>query len=118
MDYPKNHRENLALRKEMLLKAREDLVYREKCRALFFKDPLYAFNLFYWTFDVRKKPNHHIPFCTYEFQDEIILDLVDAIKTATAKLPKDRLIEKSRDMGVSWICILVFEYLWLQPDGG
>ena len=118
MDYPKSHKDNLIYRRELLLRAKDDAVYREKVRALAYKDPLFWFNTFAWTLDVRKKPNHHIPFCTYEFQDEIILDLVDAIKSATTKLPKDRLIEKSRDMGVSWIAILVFEYLWLQPDGG
>ncbi len=118
MDYPKEHKDNLALRREILLKAKTDPVYREKTRALVFKDPLFFFNIFAWTFDVRKKPNHHIPFTTYEFQDEIILDLVEAIKSATSLNPQDRLIEKSRDMGVSWVCILVFEYLWLQPDGG
>lgn len=118
MTYPKEHKDNLAWRREVLLRCKEDLVYREKCRALFFKDPLYAFNCFYWTFDVRKKPNHHIPFCTYDYQDVVILDLVEAIKTSTTMNPQDRLIEKSRDMGVSWIVILVFEYLWLQPEGG
>ena len=118
MDYPKEHKDNLVLRREILLKAKTDPIYREKTRALVFKDPLFFFNVFAWTFDVRKKPNHHIPFCTYPFQDEIILDLVGAIKEATSLNPQDRLIEKSRDMGVSWICILVFEYLWLQPDGG
>ena len=79
MDYPKIHKENLAWRREVLLRAKEDFVYREKLKALFFKDPLFAFNGFFWTFDVRKKPNHHIPFCTYDFQDEVILDLVQAI---------------------------------------
>ena len=118
MDYPKSYKDNLAWRREMLIRAKDDLTYREKIRALFFKDPLFAFNGFFWTFDVRKKPNHHIPFCTYEFQDEVILDLADAIKNADGNNPQDRLIEKSRDMGISWITILVFEYLWLNPGGG
>lgn len=116
--YPKEYRENLAWRRETLLKAKNDVVYREKCKRLFFEDPLYAFNCYYWTFDLRKKPNHHIPFCTYDFQDEVILDLVDAIKKSSGSNPQDRLIEKSRDMGVSWIVILVFEFLWLSPGGG
>lgn len=118
MNYPKEYKDNLVWRRETLLRAKTDLTFREKCKALFFKDPLYAFNCFYWTFDLRKKPNHHIPFVTYPYQDIVILDLVDAIRTARADNPQDRLIEKSRDMGVSWIVILVFEYLWLEPSGG
>lgn len=116
--YPKDYRENLAWRRETLLRAKDDLSYREKCKTLFFQDPLYAFNCFFWTFDVRKKPNHHIPFCTYDFQDVVILDLVNSIKTSSGTNSQDRLIEKSRDMGVSWIVILVFELLWLNPSGG
>ena len=118
MDYPKNHIENLAWRRETLIRAKNDLSYREKCKALFFKDPLFAFNCFFWTLDVRKKPEHHIPFCTYDYQDDVILDLVDAIRTAGAANAQDRIIEKSRDMGISWLVILVFEFLWLDPVGG
>ncbi len=118
MDYPKDYKDNLALRREILSKARTDLVYREKTKALVFKDPLFFFNVFAWTFDLRKKPDHHIPFCTYDYQDEIILDIVHAIQTATGSNPQDRVVEKSRDMGMSWLIILIFEYLWLNPSGG
>jgi hypothetical protein len=118
IQYPKSYKDNLAWRRETLVKARDDLSYREKCRALFFQDPLYAFNCFFWTLDVRKKPEHHLPFMTYDYQDEVILDLVSAIRTAGGNNAQDRLIEKSRDMGISWLVILTFEYLWLNPSGG
>lgn len=102
----------------MLEQASEDPTYREKLRELFHRDVLFAFNGFFYTLDVRKRPQHHQPFCTYEFQDIVILDLVKAIKEGTAAKPMDRFLEKSRDMGVSWILITIFVWFWLNPQGG
>ena len=56
---------------------------------------------------------HHQPFCTYEFQDLAIKFLIEGIVQGD-----DRLIEKARDMGVSWIVIGIFVWLWLNPKGG
>ncbi len=111
--YPKEHRENLEWRYKILLKAKEDREYRIAVRELFFRDPLFAFNAFFYTFDPRKRPFHHQPFCTYEFQDETILALVKQINAG-----EDIVLEKSRDMGCSWMIILVFLWFWLNPSGG
>jgi hypothetical protein len=111
--FPKEPRENLAWRREMLLRAKRDLTYRAKLKELFHRDPLFAFNAFFFTLDVRKRPLHHQPFCTYPYQDEVILELVKAINEK-----EDLPIEKSRDMGASWLVILVFLWFWLDPRGG
>ena len=111
--YPKDYRGNLAWRRKMLLKAKLDPGYKEKLRLLFFEDPIFAFNGFFMTLDVRRRPYHHQPFCTYPFQDEVILELVRSINEG-----QDIVLEKSRDMGVSWMVILVFEWFWLNPMGG
>ena len=115
MDYPKDHRENLEWRREILLKCTDDLVYREKVKELFFRDPLFAFNAFFYTLDVRVKPYAVLPFCTYDYQDDTILQLTEIIRTATALKTKDLLWEKSRDMGATWIILLTFEWFWLDP---
>jgi hypothetical protein len=111
--YPKDHRENLEWRFEILAKAKQDLTYRMTVKELFHRDPLFAFNAFFYTFDPRKRPFHHQPFCTYEFQDETILALVEQINKG-----EDLILEKSRDMGCSWMIILVFLWFWLDPRGG
>lgn len=73
------------------------------------QSPLDWFNIFAWTFDPRLTPEkQHTPFITYEFQDEFILDLVDAIENG-----HDVLNEKSRDMGATWMVLGVFVWGWL-----
>jgi hypothetical protein len=45
------------------------------------------------------------------FQREAILDLAKAIE-----IGEDRLVEKTRDMGASWIVLYVFIWFWLFHD--
>lgn len=111
--FPKDYRENLIERRALLIKAKKDPLFREKAKTLFFRDPLFAFNMFFFTLDPRRRPLQHQPFCTYPYQDEVILSLVEHIQTG-----KDVVGEKSRDMGWSWMVILVFEWFWLNPTGG
>lgn len=70
------------------------------------RDIIYWVNLFVATYDPRKNPST-IPFITYPYEDKLLLDLVDAITNQ-----KDILIEKSRDMGVSWCVLLAFTWFW------
>jgi hypothetical protein len=74
--------------------------------------PLYAFNTYFWTYDPRAKP-YHLPFITYDFQDEFILTLADHLERG-----EDLLVDKSRDMGVSWIVVSGFFYFWLRNTPG
>jgi hypothetical protein len=52
------------------------------------------------------------PFVLYPFQAETVLRLNEAIETG-----QDILIEKSRDMGLSWLVCGVFVYRWLYHPG-
>ena len=71
------------------------------------RDPLFWVNSFVWTYDPRLKQSV-VPFVTYaSYQDETILAIVDSIESGG-----DVLIEKSRDMGASWLCLLVFTWYW------
>jgi len=111
---PKTYRENLAWRRQILTKARRDLVFRAKVKELFHRDIIFAFNAFFYTLDVRRRPQHHQPFCTYSYQEEkVLLPLVARINEGV-----DCPIEKSRDMGASWLVILTFLWFWLDPEGG
>lgn len=112
-EYPKTYNENLAWRRGVLIRAKEDAKYRRKTKELFFRDVLFAFNTFFYTLDVRKRPFHHQPFCTYDYQDVVILQIKAHIERG-----QDLALEKSRDMGVSWMVILVYLWFWLDPKGG
>ncbi len=110
---PKTYRENLEARHQILERARYDKAYREEVRELFFRDPIFAFNAFFFTLDVRRRPQHHQPFCTYPYQDLAILDITNAILNK-----EDLVIEKSRDMGCSWLVLMCYFWIWLNPQGG
>jgi len=111
--YPKGYEENIAWRVAILRRVQVDKDYRAMVRALFFKDFIFALNAFYYTLDVRTRPRHNQPFCTYPFQDQVALQIIDHITRG-----EDLAIEKSRDMGMSWLVLLVFHWMWLNPDGG
>jgi len=111
--FPKKYHSNMAWRRNLLAKCATDLSFRKKVKEYFFRDPLFAFNAFFYTYDVRKRPLHQQPYCTYPHQDEHILGLIEAINKGY-----DFLTEKSRDMGVTWDVIGVFVWFWLNPIGG
>ncbi len=68
---------------------------------------------FGWTFDPRPQSNpNHLPFLLFEYQKDLIKWMIDAIDNG-----HDGLIEKSRDMGVTWITVWVFLWYWLFKDG-
>jgi hypothetical protein len=66
---------------------------------------------FGWTFNPRQAP-FHMPFVLFEYQRDSIRWMVDHIDNGT-----DGLIEKSRDMGATWLVIWVFFWYWLFRDG-
>jgi len=111
--FPKTLRENLEWRQGILSKARSDPLFQAKTKEMFFRDPLFAFNAFFYTYDPRKRPFHNQPFCTYPYEDEFILELRRAIDSQ-----EDVLVEKSRDMGVTWTVLGMFLWFWLNPKGG
>lgn len=53
----------------------------------------------------------HVPFVTWEIQDQHILRLQEAIDTGF-----DLLTDKSRDMGSTWDHVCVFHHQWLFRD--
>jgi len=75
------------------------------------EDPLYYVNTYGYTYDprlVEKNRSPVTPFDTYTaFQDQMLIDVLSHISTG-----QDMIMLKSRDMGVSWICVLAIEWLW------
>jgi hypothetical protein len=75
-------------------------------------DPIFFANGFCCTYDPRRPLFSKLPFILYEeFQDEAIMDFLRAIND------HDMLVEKSRDMGASWICIFSAFWAWRFRKG-
>jgi len=69
-------------------------------------------NNFLFTFNPKLQP-HHFPFITFAFQDRAIEWTVDHVING-----EDGMIEKSREMGVSWLVFCaVTLWFWLFRDG-
>lgn len=102
---------NLQDRVLMLRKASEEPRYQELLLEACRRDILFWFESFCWTFDPRRTPSE-VPFKLYPFQRWFVKELYQAIADQY-----DIGIEKSRDMGVSWLVILTFQYCWLFHPG-
>jgi hypothetical protein len=79
---------------------------RQRCQ----KDMLYWFNRYAVTFDPRlgfDEGGGVLPFKLYPFQEQTLLKLQQHIHKGS-----DVLIEKSRDMGLSWLLALAFQWYW------
>jgi hypothetical protein len=71
-------------------------------------DILFWINIFGYQYDPRRAKGKVGPFCTWPFQDDAALAVLGAVEDQA-----DLLIEKSRDMGASWLCLYVMAWLWL-----
>lgn len=117
---PKSLRYNLEYRRAALEYGRASTENAEALWSACARDPLFWLNTFVWTYDPRPavpdSPRRHlntavVPFITWRFQDDAFLSILDAIA-----IGYDLLIEKSRDMGASWLSILAFLYRWWFID--
>ncbi len=87
--------------------ARLQAVLLEQCK----DDITFWFNTFCYTFNPRVDPGT-MPFNLYPFQEWMVKECYRAIDEQ-----EDLLIEKSRDMGASWVIALMFQYCWLFRPG-
>ena len=119
---PKKPIANILWREKLLRKAENDTGLQKELINISTESVLAWINTFVWTFhakDIDDKTftevpaiQAHNPMITWEIQDELITALEFAILTG-----EDILITKSRQMGASWICITVFDKVFLfRPD--
>ncbi|MCP4902977.1 MAG: hypothetical protein GY906_38935 [bacterium] len=115
MRVPRDIPGNLRYRKKILDAAFADPEIAKELWIACKRSLLFFVNTFVWTFDPRNtqgfgKEHPQIPFCSYPFQDETLWTLQHAIGN------EDVGIEKSRDMGASWMCLLAFDHRWRFTD--
>lgn len=107
---PTNVIDNLRMREVLieggLRSAHDAETLRYMCEA----DPLFWINGFVWTYDPRLADSGEeptVPFITYPFQNPNFLEIHRSIGR------NDLVIEKSRDMGASWLILLAFLHRFL-----
>lgn len=77
------------------------------------EDCVFFIDNYLMTYDPRPESYpHDLDFVTYEFQRELVKELIDAINNGT-----ELFIEKSRDMGASWTVVAVILHCWLFMPG-
>lgn len=118
---------NLRLRVKVLRAAQRDIFIRTALREMCKRDFVFFVNLFIWQYNPLKKDGLEAgPFIMWDCQLRAVLkqpgvpwpgededDLNDCGILESIENGHSLLIEKSRDMGISWLCLLVFLWLFL-----
>jgi hypothetical protein len=100
----KTRRGNIAYRLRLLEKAQNNAPFQQELWQMCRRDMLFWVNLFVYTFDPRLIPKSTVvPFITYMFQDVTLDQISNAID-----IGQDQGSEKSRDMGASWMYLIVY----------
>lgn len=108
---PRDPLENLHYRRRITELAAEDDELKAELLGASSEDLLFWINTFVWTYSPKDRAGCPVvPFVTWDYQDEAFEKMQAAIGV------QDILIEKSRDMGASWMCALVFLWRWLFRD--
>ena len=110
---PKDVKKNLRFRQKILAATAHDFEAQHELWVACARSPIFFVNTFGWTYDPRK-PDSRIPFITWDFQDRAILEMNAEIDDSAkvGAFSRNVLIEKSRDMGASWLMLLVFQWRW------
>jgi hypothetical protein len=75
------------------------------------EDPITFINLFGLVYEPRLPESPDVPFFLFPYQEEVIYKMLEAeIKG------QDLLIEKTRDMGVTWTLVWYYIWRWLTKD--
>ena len=103
---PKTLKENLEFRRKICASATDIEVQRQLWTACK-RDVLFFINTFCWLYEPRNSrlrgtTSNVIPFITYEFQDNALLQMNEALGV------QDIGIEKSRDLGATWMFLTLF----------
>lgn len=104
---PVDYKANLIFRAEIIRDSANDQELQEILWNLCDKDICSFFDLFLWTYNPRKTPKDR-PFILFPFQRRFVISLSNDITNGN-----DCLVEKSRDMGLTWMILGVFLYRWL-----
>jgi len=107
---PRDAAENVEYRKRLLERARGDRDFQRGVVQMCREDILFYINSFVWQFNPKKEPNERVgPFVTWRCQEKLLLG--DPGIIWCMKHNRSAVIEKSRDMGISWLFLIFQDYL-------
>jgi len=116
---PKDPIKNILWRMELLKRAEKDRGFQVELYTAASQSLLFFVNTFVWTYCLFRvdskgnryqvRPNEaHLPFVTWEIQDEHLTEIEKAID-----IGYDLLTDKSRDMGATWDHVVAIYKKWL-----
>ena len=118
LEVPKHVDENIEWRAKLLINAENDPILQRDLMAACNESLLFWINAFCWTFhqfdtdpDTGRRMEAvrpHSPFITWEVQDDTCNVFEEHLKKS-----EDILVDKSRDMGASWLCVDFIHWEWL-----
>ena len=119
VEVPKHYEANLRFRSEVMRDAVQSLAMQDQLRLLCSQSILLWLNLFGWTYRQNIIADDGVqrslvdgrlnwwPFITWPCQDDAAQIMVEAVQEG-----RNVLIDKSRDMGATWLFIAVFHWFW------
>ncbi len=110
---PKDVRANLLWRRELCRWGGEDERAADQLMEMCRRDVVFFANAFCWLNEPRpnKGQPSYLPCVTYPYQDEALREVDACIGV------EDLVVEKSRDMGASWLILIAFVRRWLFEQG-
>ena len=108
---PQDTRENAIYRAKMLEGVEGSDLLKSELLTLCSRDIVWTFNAFFMTFDPRRNVSS-IPFALWPYQAEFIRNLEERYQHK-----RDLLVEKSRDMGVTWLVLCWLFWHWRFEPG-
>lgn len=115
---PRDVRQNVLFRRALFKHCSGRKDSRDRRAALLHmceRDPLFWINAFVWQYNPNTVGACSLrvgPFSTWPFQDRTVLEIMRCVRER-----RDLVIEKSREMGASWMALLVMGwYLLFRPD--
>ena len=105
---PRDEETNVRWRGELLGRAQESKRLRDAVKLTCQADLLFWVNSFVWQFNPNRRTEEVGPFSSWPFQDRAFLKMRHHVETG-----RDLVIEKSREMGASWMCLLLFDWYFL-----
>src|SRR5258708_1745814 len=107
---PKTLLNNLEFRVGLLKAAEHDPLIHRGLREICQQDVLFFVNVFVWQTNPLHVGHEVGPFITWDFQDEAIIETIRRLLMGGRR---DALWEKSREMGATWMALIIAIWLTL-----
>lgn len=110
---PKDLKANASYRQWLLEECHKNRELQQVVRSLCSQNILFWINTFLWGLDPRQTNSGSMtPFVTFQCQDEGLLELQDCLYPQPGMQQSDATCEKSRDIGVTFLCTFLFLHSW------